>query len=61
MHDSYYLHVISLGPEVQSEFLGKIADLMATWEGLIADKLGLTDVDVEAIKTKYPRDLRLQT
>ena len=40
--------------------LGKIADSMYEWEGPVAEQLGLTPVDVEAIKTKHPSELRLQ-
>jgi hypothetical protein len=41
--------------------LGQIADKMREWEGSIAEQLRLTPADVEAIKTKYPRNLKLQT
>ena len=41
--------------------LGKIADSMAEWEGRISDELKLTEVDVAAIKTEYPTQLRQQT
>ena len=41
--------------------LGKIADSMYEWEGAVADHLGLTQVDVEAIKMKHPGELRRQT
>ena len=41
--------------------LGKIAESMYEWEGAVADHLGLTKVDVEAIKMKHPGELRLQT
>ena len=40
--------------------LGRIADLMAEWEGPIADELGLTEADVASIKTKHPSNLKLQ-
>ena len=41
--------------------LGKIADSMYEWEGPIAEELGLTTVDVAAIKEKHPKHLKLQT
>ena len=41
--------------------LGKIADSMYEWEGPVAEQLGLTQVDVAAIKMKHPGELRLQT
>ena len=41
--------------------LGQIADSMHEWEGPVAEQLGLTQVDVEAIKLKHPRELTLQT
>jgi hypothetical protein len=34
---------------------------MHEWEGPVAEQLGLTPVDVAAIKVKYPYELRLQT
>ena len=40
--------------------LGQIADSMYEWEGPVAEQLGLTQVDVEAIKVKHPGELRLQ-
>ena len=46
---------------VQPRHLGRIAELMTKWEGQIADQLKLTESDVEVIKTKYPRELNLQT
>ena len=47
--------------EVQSRYLGKIADMMVEWEGPIADVLKLTASDVADIKTKYPQRLKLQS
>ena len=44
-----------------SKHLGQIADAMHEWEGPIAEQLGLTPVDVAAIKMKYRGELRLQT
>ena len=41
--------------------LGKIADSMYEWEGSVAEHLGLTQVDVAAIKMKHPSELKLQT
>ena len=41
--------------------LGKIADSMHEWEGPVAEQLGLTLVDIAAIRTKHPLDLRQQT
>ena len=74
MHDYIYnnLHVglfelntnnvglMQLDVEVQERHLGEIADSMAEWEGLIADKLKFTASDVASIKTKFPRNLKLQ-
>ena len=40
--------------------LGRIVNSMYEWEGLVADELGLTPADVAAIKTKYPKELKLQ-
>ena len=51
---------MSLDQEIQQKSLGQIADLMAEWEGQIADELGLTLADVAAIKKKYPGELKLQ-
>ena len=44
-----------------STHLGLIADAINEWEGPIAERLGLTDVDVAAIKTEYPGKPKLQT
>ena len=52
---------MSLDREVQQFPLGQIADLMAEWEGRIADELGLTSADVAAIKEEYPGKLKLQS
>ena len=41
--------------------LGQIADLLVQWEERIADELELTGADVASIKTKYPRNLKLQS
>ena len=41
--------------------LGKIADAMHEWEGSIAERLGLTEANVAAIKTEHPWKLELQT
>ena len=41
--------------------LGKIADTVSCWEGPLSEELGLTVVDVNAIKTKHPTELKLQT
>ena len=46
--------------EVEESHLGKIADSMTEWEGLIADKLKLKPSDVANIKAAYPRKLNLQ-
>lgn len=40
--------------------LGQIADIMYEWEGPVAEYLGLTRADIAAIKTKYPRELKLR-
>ena len=41
--------------------IGEISELVYKWEGQLADELGLTAADVEAVLTKKPRDLKLQT
>ena len=41
--------------------LGKIADSMYEWEGPVAEQLGLTPVDVAAIKDEHPGKLTLKT
>ena len=41
--------------------IGIIAEHVPKWQGRIADELGLTEADVEAIKMKYSFDLKLQT
>ena len=41
--------------------LGQIANNMYEWEGSVADHLGLSKADVAAIKTKYPKELKLQS
>ena len=43
-----------------SKHLGQIADSMYEWEGPVAEQLGLTPVEIAAIKLKYPGELRLQ-
>ena len=40
--------------------LGEIADSMVEWEGKIAEGLGLTDPEVEAIKYQWPSNIVLQ-
>ncbi|MCG8625296.1 MAG: hypothetical protein MJE68_25265 [Proteobacteria bacterium] len=46
--------------EFPERHIGEIADLMTEWEGQISDKLKLRANDVEEIKTKYSRKLKLQ-
>ncbi len=41
--------------------LGRIADSMYEWEGKVAECLGLTQVDVKAIKAENPGKLELQS
>ena len=41
--------------------LGQIADLLAEWEGSVADGLNLTPADVASIRIKYPNNLKLQS
>jgi hypothetical protein len=53
--------VLDFENEGVPKHLGQIADNMHEWEGPIAEQLGLTKADVAAIKTKHPRELRLQT
>lgn len=64
---SLYNHVLLdmldttiLDKEIGSNHCGQIAELMAEWEGRIADELNLTDTDVADIKHQYPRELKLQ-
>ena len=64
---SLYNHVLLdmldttiLDKEIGSNHRGQIAELMAEWEGRIADELNLTDTDVAGIKHQYPRELKLQ-
>ena len=40
--------------------LGQVADAMYEWEGPIAEQLGLTRIDVAAIKANHPVTLELQ-
>ena len=42
-------------------YLGQIADSMYEWEGAVAERLCLTQVDVAAIKLQHPTKLNLQT
>ena len=64
---SLYNHVLLdmldttiLDKEIDPNHSGQIAELMAEWEGRIADELNLTDTDVADIKHKYPCELKLQ-
>ena len=50
-----------LKAEVEWLHLGRIADSMFEWEGLIAEHLSLRAAEVAEIKMKYPRNLKLQT
>ena len=43
-----------------SKHLGQIADSMYKWEGPVADQLGLSQVDIIAIKTAHPMKFNLQ-
>ncbi len=47
--------------EVQMRHIGRIAESMVEWEGLIADELELTPADVADVKTKHPQKLKLQS
>ena len=40
--------------------LGKMAESMTDWEGVIADHLDLSEPDRSEIKYKYPKELELQ-
>ena len=40
--------------------LGRIADSMDTWEGAVAEELGLTTADIACIKTENQSKLNLQ-
>ena len=50
-----------LNVEVPFHQLGQIADSIKEWEGQISDKLKLDESDVEAIKTRHPGKLKLQS
>ena len=41
--------------------LGAISNAMDEWEGIVADSLGLTGVDVAIIKGRHRDNLSLQT
>ena len=43
-----------------SKHVGQIADSMYEWEGPVADQLGLSQVDITAIKTAHPMKFNLQ-
>ena len=43
-----------------SKHLGQIADSMYEWAGPVADQLGLSQVDITAIKTAHPMKFNLQ-
>ena len=40
--------------------LGMIAETMTSWEGTVADNLGLTQPDRSDIRTRYPFEAKLQ-
>ena len=50
-----------VGANEGSKDIGRIAESIYEWEGVVADALGLTVVDVVSIKTKYRDDLKLQS
>ena len=43
-----------------SKHLVQIADSIYEWEGPVADQLGLSQVDITAIKTAHPMKFNLQ-
>ena len=55
--DAEHRSPIHLGQIANSMYMYKLYE----WDGVIAEKLGLTRVDVAAIKMQYPGQLRLQT
>ena len=46
--------------ELGDRELGQIADYMYEWEGRIAEELELTVAEVAGVKTKHPKELKLQ-
>ena len=46
--------------QVTPHHLGRIADSMADWEGVVADHLGLSEADRSDIRDKNPTHLKLQ-
>lgn len=49
-----------MNEEITDKHIWQIANTMYEWEGSIAGALELTDADVSAIKTRHPRELKLQ-
>jgi hypothetical protein len=41
------------------QHLGRIADVMSEWQGIVADQLGLSRADTEEILERY-HDIKLQ-
>ena len=54
-------HTRRLYNELGDRELGRIADYMNEWEGRIAEELGLKIAEIEGIRTKHPKELKLQT
>ena len=46
--------------QVIPQHLGRIAELMTDWEGVIADHLGLSGPDRSDIREESPREPKLQ-
>ena len=46
--------------QVIPQHLGRIAEAMVDWEGVIADHLGLSEPDRSDIREKNPREPKLQ-
>ena len=46
--------------QVIPQYLGRIAESMVDWEGVIADHLGLTEADRSVIREKNPSRPSLQ-
>ena len=61
MNYTLFFHVgeIQLDTEIPEKHLSEVADSMTDWEE-IANKFNLIASDVEEIKTKHPRKLKLQ-
>lgn len=59
-HTQYSYRISTLNREIEPKHLGRIANLMSQWEGIIADELELTSADVSTIKGRHQNELPLQ-